>query len=154
MQRIIKNQATFQTTFLTQTFHCRKQTKISKIGENYHNSREKLKMLGMRIPKNNKKQTKKASKESEISENYQDSCEKSKASNIEMLNSIDCSVETLNEVNVSLISAPYPATLETIRGESVESQRAGELVWDKLKKLLSNKPAVQRNENSGFRFFL
>ena len=48
--------------------------------------------------------------------------EKSKASSIEMLNSIDCSVVTLNEVNVSLISAPCPATIEATRGESIEVQ--------------------------------
>ena len=136
----------------------RKQTEMTsqkgEIGENYHDSHERLKMSSMEIPENNKKQTKMASEESEISENYQDSCEKSKASNIEMLNSIDCSVETLNEVNISLISAPSPATVETTRGESIEVQQAGELVWDKLKKLLSNKPAAQRDENSGFSFFL
>ena len=91
----------------------RKQTKItsedSKIGENYQDSCEKLKMSSMRIPENIKKQTKMTSKESEIGENYEDLCEKSKASNIETLNSIHCSVETLNEVNISLISAPCPA---------------------------------------------
>ena len=136
----------------------RKQTEMtsgeSKIGENYHDSREKLKMSSMEIPENSKKQTKKASEESKISENYQDSCEKSKASNIEMLNNIDCSVETLNEVNVSLISAPCLATVKPTRGESIEVQQAGELVWDKLKKLLSNKPVTQRDENSGFSVFL
>ena len=102
----------------------RKQTQMtseeSEIGENYQDSREKLKMSSIKIPENNKKQTKMASEESEISENYQDSHEKSKASNIEMLNSIDCSIETLNQVNISLISAPCPATVETIRGESIE----------------------------------
>ena len=125
-----------------------------KIGKNYQDSCERLKMSSMKIPENNKKQTKMASEESKISKNYQDSCEKSKASNIEMLNSIDCSVETLNEVNVSLISAPCPPTVETTRGESVEVQGAEELVWDMLKKLLSNKPVVKRDENSGFSFFL
>ena len=88
-----------------------------------------------------RKQTEMTGGESEISENYQDLCEKLEASNIEMLNSIDCSVERLNEANISLISAPCPATLETTRGESVE-------------KLLSNKPAVQRDKNSVFSFFL
>ena len=108
----------------------------------------------MKIPEKNKKQTKKASEESKISKNSQDSHEKSKTSNIVMVNNIDCSVETLNEVNISLISAPCPATVETTRGEGVEVQEAEELVWDKLKKLLSNKPVAQRDENSGFSFFL
>ena len=125
----------------------------SKISENYHDSGEKLKMSSIRIPENSKKHTRKASEEREISGNYQDSHEKTKALNIEMLNSIDCSVETLNEVNFSLISAPCPATVETTRGESMEAQQTGELVLEKLKKLLSNKPAAQRDENSGFSFF-
>ena len=85
--------------------------------------------------------------ESEISKNYQDSREKLEASNIEMLNSIDCEIQKLNEVDFSLILSPCPATLETTKGENVEAQQAGELVWDKLKKLLSNKPAVQRDKN-------
>ena len=86
----------------------------SKIGENYQDSREKLRKSTVKIPENNKKQTKKASEGSEISENYQDSHEKPEASNIEMLNSIDCEVQKLNEVDFSLITAPYPATLETL----------------------------------------
>ena len=44
----------------------------SKIGENYQDSREKLKMSSMKIPENNKKQTKMTSEKSEIGENYQD----------------------------------------------------------------------------------
>ena len=79
-------------------------------------------MSSMKILKDNKKQTKMTSEESEIGENYQDSCEKSKASSIEMLKSIDCPVETLNEVNVSLISATCPMTIEATRGESIEMQ--------------------------------
>ena len=71
-----------------------------------------------------RKQTKTTSEESEISENYQVSSEKSKASSMEMLKSIDCSLEeTLNEVNVSLISAPCPVTEETIRDENIEIQQ-------------------------------
>ena len=102
----------------------RKQAKMtskeSKIGKNYQDLHEKLKMSSMRIPKDNKKQTKMTSKESEIGKNHQDSREKSKALSIEMLNSIDCSVETLNEIKVSLISAPCPVTVEATRGESIE----------------------------------
>ena len=94
----------------------------SKIGENYQDSCEKLQMSSMKIPEDNKKHTKMTIKESEIGENYQDSHKKSKALNIETLNSIDCSVETLNEVNVSLISAPCPVTVESTRGESIEIQ--------------------------------
>ena len=94
----------------------------SEIGENYQDSCEKLRKSTVKIPKNNKRQTKKASEGSEISKNYQDSCEKPEASNKEMLNSIDCEVQKLNEVDFSLISAPCPATLETTRCESVEAQ--------------------------------
>ena len=104
----------------------RKQPKItsedSKIGENYQDSCEKLKVSNMKIPEKIKKQIKMTSKESEIGENYQDSHEKPKALNIEMLSNIDCSVETLNEVNISLISAPCPAMVEVTGGESVEVQ--------------------------------
>ena len=94
----------------------------SKIGENYHDLHEKLGKSTMRIAENSKRHTKKTSDRSKISENYQDSREKSEASNIEILNSIYCSVEKLNEVDVSLISASCPATLETTRGESLEAQ--------------------------------
>ena len=105
----------------------KKQTEMtseeSKMGDNYQDSHEKMKMSSIKIPKNNKKQTKMTSGESKTGENYQDSREKSKASNIEMLNSIDCSLETLNEVNISPISAPCPVTVEDTRGENVEVQR-------------------------------
>ena len=62
------------------------------------------------------------SEESKIGKNYQDSHVKSKTSNIEMLNSIDCSVETLNEANISLISAPCPAAEKATIGDSFEVQ--------------------------------
>ena len=94
----------------------------SEIGEKYHDSCEKLGKSTMRIPANSKRQTEKESEENEIGKNYPDSCQKSKTSNIEMLNSIDFSVKTLNEVNVSLISAPCPATVKATIGESVEVQ--------------------------------
>ena len=93
----------------------------SEISENYQDSHEKL-ISTVKIPENSKRQTKKASEGSKISENYQDSCENPEASNIEMLNSIDCGVQKLNEVDFSLISAPCPATLETTRCESIETQ--------------------------------
>ena len=104
----------------------REQTKMtseeSEIGKNYQDLREKLKTSSMKMLKNNREQTKMTSEEIEIGENYQDSCEKTKASSIEMVNSIDCSVETLNEVNISLISAPCPLTIEATRGENIEVQ--------------------------------
>ena len=86
----------------------RKQIEVvdgeSETSENYHSSHEKV-VEG-----------------SGISENYQNPREKPKMSNIEMLNSIDCTVQKLNKVDFSLISASCPATLETTRGESVETQ--------------------------------
>ena len=101
------------------------------------------------------KQTKTISEESEVSENYQVSHEKSKVSSMEMLNSIDCPVEEmLNEVNVSLISAPCPVIEESTRDEHIEEQQIEELVCDKLKSFLSSRSAVKKNENSGFSFFL
>ena len=136
----------------------REQTKTiseeSEIGENYQISCEKLKTSGMEMYQNSREQTKMISVESEIGENYQVLRKKSKASSMEMLNSIDCSAETLNDVNVSLISAPCPVTEKATRDENIEVQQTEELVWDKLKSLLSNKSAVKRNENSGFSFFL
>ena len=102
-----------------------------------------------------RKQTKTISEESEDSENYPVLHEKSKASSIDMLNSIDCSIkETLNEVNVILISAPCPVIEESTKDEHIEVQQTEELVWDKLKSFLSSKSVVKRNENSGFSFFL
>ena len=126
----------------------------SEIGENYQDLHEKLKMSSMKIPENNNKQTKMTSKESKIGENYQDLCEQSKASNIEMLNSIDCSVETLNEVNISLISAPCPVKEQPTKDEHIKLKLPEELVWNRLKSFQSSKPAVKANDNSGFRFFL
>ena len=76
----------------------------SEISKNYHGSHEK------------------AVKWSGISENYQNPHEKPKMLNIEMLNSIDCTVQKSNKVDFSLISASCPATLETTRGENVEIQ--------------------------------
>ena len=102
------------------------QTKMtggeSEISKNYQDSHEKLRKSTVKIPENSKRQTKKASEGSKSSENYQDLCENPEALNIEMLNSIDCEVQKLNEVDFSLISAPCPATLETTRCESVEAQ--------------------------------
>ena len=104
----------------------RKQIEVadgeSEISENYHGSHEKLRKSTVKISENSKRQTKKIVKGIEISVNYQNSCEKPKMSNIEILNSIDCTVQKLNKVDFSLISASCPATLETTRGESIETQ--------------------------------
>ena len=71
-----------------------------------------------------RKQTKTISEESEISENYQVLREKSKASSMEMLNSIDCSIEeTLNEVNISLISASCPVIEDEMNTLSCSEER-------------------------------
>ena len=105
------------------------------------------------------KQAKTISEEDEDSKNYPILHEKSKtnlntASDMEMLNCIDCSIEeTINEVNISLISAPCHVTEETKSAEHVDVQSTDELVWDKLKSLLSSKSVVKRNENSSFSFF-
>ena len=79
-------------------------------------------ILDTNISLPSRKQVTMTSEKSKIGKNYQDSREKSKALNIETLNSIDCSVETLDEVNVSLISAPCPVTIEATRSESIEIQ--------------------------------
>ena len=67
------------------------------------------------------------------------------------LNSIDNSNESLNEINISLISAPYPASVKATVDGNAEVPQAEELVWNKLKNLLS-RPATKANENSGFSF--
>ena len=86
----------------------RKQIEVadgeSKTSENYHSLHEK------------------AVKGTGISKNYQNPREKPKMWNIEMLNSINCTIQKSNKVDFSLISASCPATLETTRGESVETQ--------------------------------
>ena len=78
-----------------------------------------------------------------------------KVKNVEhgMLNSIDDSDESLNEINISLISAPYPVSVKATVDRNAEVPQAEELVWNKLKNLLS-RPAAKANENSGFSFFL
>ena len=76
---------------------------------------------------------------------------------MEMLNCIDCSTEqseTLNHINISLISAPCHVPEETPGAESSDMQRVDGMVWNKLTKFLSNKLVMKGNENSGFSFFL
>ena len=108
----------------------------------------------------NNKQVKTTSEEGENSENYPVSCGRSKAtlnttSSIEMLNYVDCPVEeTINEINISLISAPYQVTEGTARTEHTDEERTDEMLWNRLKSLLSNKSVVKRSENSSFSFFL
>ena len=137
----------------------REQTKTisneSKIGENYQISHEESKTSSMETYGNSREQTKTISEGRKIGENYQVLHEKSKMSCIEMLNSIDYSMEeTVNEVNISLVSASYPVKEESTKDEHIELKSAEELVWDRLKSFLSNKSAVKTNENSGFSFFL
>ena len=105
------------------------------------------------------KQTKMITEEGENSKNYpvhgKSKANLNTASSIEMLNCIDCSIEeTVNKFNVSLISAPCHVTDKTTRAEHIYVQGTDEVVWDKLKSLLSNKSLVKRNESSGFSFFL
>ena len=104
----------------------RKQIEVadgeSKISKNYHGLHEKLRKSTVKISENSKGQTKKAVKGSKISDSYQNPHEKPKMSNIEMLNRIDCTVQKSNKVDFSLISASCPATLETTRGKSIETQ--------------------------------
>ena len=112
-------------------------------------------ILDTNISLPSREQTKTISGESVIGENYQVLHEKSKTASMEMLKSIDCSIEeTLNEVNISLISASCPVIEETTRDEHIELQSAEELVWDRLKSFLLNKSVVKTNENSGLSFFL
>ena len=70
-----------------------------------------------------------------------------------MLNSIDGSDESLNEINISLFSAPYPASVKVTVDRNAEVPQGEEFIWNKLKNLLS-RPATKANENSGFSFFL
>ena len=101
----------------------------SKIGEKYQISCEKLKMSSMEMHRNSREQTKTISEENEIGENYQVLHEESKTSNMEMLNSIDCSIEeTLNEVNISLISACCPVKEESTKDEHIELKSEEEMV--------------------------
>ena len=53
-----------------------------------------------------RKQIKVADGESEISENYQNPHEKPRMSNIEMLNSIDCTIQKSNKVDLVLFQHP------------------------------------------------
>ena len=70
-----------------------------------------------------------------------------------MLNSIDGPDESLNEINISLIPVPCPASVRATVDGNAEVPQAEELVLNKLKNLLS-RPVAKANENSGFSFFL
>ena len=126
----------------------------SEISENYQDSLEKLRKSTKGIPKNSMSQTKKTSEGSEIGKNYQFSCQKSETSNIEILNTIDCSNKELNEVNLSLISASCPSTVGFNTSKNVKVQQVDKPIWGKLKKLLCNKPVVKANKNLDFGLFL
>ena len=69
------------------------------------------------------------------------------------LNSITGPDESLNEINISLISAPSSAPVKDAVDGNAEVPQAEKLVWNKLKNLLS-RPVAKTNKNSGFSFFL
>ena len=93
-----------------------------------------------------------------------------------MLNYIDCSTtqkeipgtsknfvqnKTLNQANISLISAPCHVPEKVQGAESTDVVRSDFskeeevlMVWNNLTKILSNKLVIKGNENSGFSFFL
>ena len=135
----------------------RKQTEAStedsEISENYQDSHEKLEILSRENTKNDKSQPTMTGDEREFGKNNHNSQKRSKTSNMRTLNSIDNSNESLNEINISLISAPYPASVKATVDGNAEVPQAEELVWNKLKNLLS-RPVTKANENSGFSFFL
>ena len=113
----------------------RKQTEVSTedstISENYQDSCEKLEILSRENTKNDKLQPMMMGNDSEFGENYQNSCKRSKTSSMGMLNSIDGSDESLNEINISLISAPYPASVKATVDGNAEVPQAKGLVWNK-----------------------
>ena len=128
-------------------------TEDSEISENYQDSCEKLKISSRENTKNDKLQPLTVDDYSELGGNYQNSQKRSKMSNMGRLNSIDGPDESLNEINISLISAPCPAPVRATVDRNTEVPQAEELVWNKLKNLLS-RPVTKANENSGFSFFL
>ena len=99
-------------------------------------------------------QKKEMSEESKMGENYQFSCQQSESSNIEMLNTIDCSDKDLSKVNLSLIAASFPSEVKFKTSENIKMQQVDDPIRGKLKKLLSNKPVVKANENPDFSLFL
>ena len=128
-------------------------TEDSEISENYQDSCEKLEISSRENTKNDKLQPLTVDDHSELGGNYQNLQKRSKTLNMGRLNSIDGPDESLNEINISLISAPCPAPVRATVDRNTEVPQAEELVWNKLKNLLST-PATKANENSGFSFFL
>ena len=110
----------------------RKQTKAltenSKISENYQDLHEKLEILSRENTKNDKLQPTMMGNESEFGKNYQNLRKRSKTLNMRTLNSIDSSDESLNEINISLISAPHPASVKATVDGNAEVPQAEELV--------------------------
>ena len=135
----------------------RKQTEAltedSKISENYQDPHEKLEISSRESTENDKLQSTTAYDHSKFGENYQNSRKKSKTFNMGRLNSIAGPDESLNEINISLISAPSPAPVKATVDGKAEVPQAEKLVWNKLKNLLSRLVA-KTNKNSGFSFFL
>ena len=135
----------------------RKQTEAltedSKISENYQDSHEKLEISSRESTKNDKLQSTTADDHSKFGENYQNSRKMSKMLNMGRLNSITGPNESLNEINISLISATGPAPVKDTVDGYAEVPQAEKLVWNKLRNLLSRQTA-KTNKNSGFSFFL
>ena len=128
-------------------------TEDSKISKNYQDSCEKLEISSRGNTKNDKLPPMTVDNHSKFGKNYQHSQKRAKTLNMRMLNSIDGLDESLNEINISLISAPCPTSVKATVDRNAEVPQAEELVWNKLKNLLS-RPAAKANENSGFSFFL
>ena len=110
----------------------RKQTEVStedsEISENYQESCEKLEISSRENTKNDKLQPTTTDDDSEFGKNYQNSRKRSKTLNMGMLNSIDGPDEPLNEINISLISAPCPASVKVTVDRNAEVPQAEELV--------------------------
>ena len=121
----------------------RKQTEAStedsKISENYQDSREKSEISSRGSTKNDKLQSTTAD-------------EMSKMLNMGRLNSITGPNESLNDINISLISGTCPAPVNDTVDGNAEVPQAEKLVWNKLRNFLS-RPTAKTNKNSGFSFF-
>ena len=102
----------------------RKQTEVStedsKISKNYQELHEKLEISSRENTKNDKLQPTTMDNDSEFGENYQNSRKRSKTLNMGMLNSIDGPDESLNQINISLISAPCPASVKVTVDRNAE----------------------------------
>ena len=119
-------------------------TEYSEISENYQDPREKLEISSRESTKNDKSESTTLDDHSKFGQNYQNSRKKSKMFNMGRLNSIAGPDESLDEINISLISAPGPAPVKATVDGNTEVPQAEKLVWNKLKNLLSM--PVAKNE--------